>query len=140
MSDMRMPDLNAVTIAGRLTRDPELRVLPTGTPVCTLGLAVSRKFKTKDGESREEVLFINVTCWGKTAEFVGENFHKGHPMIITGRLKMDEWDDKTTGAKRTAIAINAERVQCLEWHGNTRGKKQEAEAEPASVDGDGIPF
>lgn len=129
MSDLRIPDLNQSILAGRLTRDPELRMLPSGTAICKLGLASSRKYRTKDGELREETLFINAVCWGKTAEFVAENFHKGHPMLIEGRLKMNEWDDKATGAKRTAIEISADRVQCLEWHGNTRGKPKPLEVE-----------
>ena len=72
MSDLRMPDLNKVSLAGRLTRDPELRYIPSGTAVCELGLAVSRKYRTKEGEQREWTLFINVKCWGKKAEDGGE--------------------------------------------------------------------
>lgn len=115
MADLRMPDLNRVFLAGRLTRDPELRYLPSGMAVCKLGLAVSRFFKTKDGERREETLFINATCWAKTAEWVGEAFKKGRPVIVEGSLKSDEWEDKNTGQKRTSIEVIAQRVQALDW-------------------------
>ena len=111
MADLKMPDLNKVFLAGRLTRDPELRYIPSGTAVCELGLAVSRKYRTKEGEQREETLFINVTCWDKTAEFVGENFHRGRPIIVEGRLKSDEWDNPNTGPKRNKHELTADRVQ-----------------------------
>jgi single-strand DNA-binding protein len=115
MADLRMPDLNNVLLAARLTRDPEARVLPSGMALCKLGLAHSRKFRTKEGDQREETLFINATCWGKTAEYVRDHFKKGRPVLIEGRLKLDEWDDKATGAKRSTIEITAERVQALDW-------------------------
>ena len=142
MADLKMPDLNKVFLAGRLTRDPELRYIPSGTAVCELGLAVSRKYRTKDGEQREETLFINVTCWDKTAEFVGENFHKGRPIIVEGRLKSDEWEDKNTGQKRTKIEITADRVQSLDWE--DRGTAQASKPAPRAIEEpvpeDDIPF
>ena len=144
MTDLRMPDLNKVYLAGRLTRDPELRYIQSGTALCKLGLAVSRKYKTKDGEQREDTLFINVTCWRGTAEYVGENFRKGRPVLIEGRLTSSEWEDKSTGQKRTAIEINADRVQSLDWEdrgGGARPSKPAAKSvseEP--VPEDDIPF
>jgi len=115
MADLRMPDLNKVYLAGRLTRDPELRYISSGTALCKIGLAVSRKYRSKDGESREETLFIDVTCWDKTAEFIGEKVKKGRPILVEGRLKTDSWEDKTTGQKRSKIEVTAERIQTLEW-------------------------
>lgn len=149
MADLRMPDMNMVLLAGRLTRDPEARVLPTGMALCKLGIAHSRKFRTKDGNQKEETLFINATCWGKTAEYVRDNFKKGRPVLIEGRLKLDEWDDKTTGAKRSSIEITAERVQALDWEdrggagggGGSRGGSRTSSApsdEPLPEDD--IPF
>lgn len=113
--DLRMPDLNRATIAGNLTRDPELKFIPSGTALCKLGLACNRKYKTKDGEQKEETLFINATVWGKSAEYAGENFKKGQPILVEGRLKSDEWEDKNTGQKRSQIEISADRVQALSW-------------------------
>ena len=114
MSDFRMPDVNKVLLAGRLPRDPELRYLPSGMALCKLGLAVSRFYKSKDGEKREETMFINVTAWGKTAEFTNEYLRKGRPVFVEGQLRMNEFEDKT-GQKRTVIEVNAERVQQLDW-------------------------
>ena len=115
MADLRMPDLNKVMLAGNLTRDPEARVLPSGMAMCKLGLAANRRYRDKSGEQKEETLFINATCWGKTAEYVRDHFKKGRPVMIEGRLKLDEWDDKATGQKRSTIEITAERVQSLDW-------------------------
>lgn len=114
MSDFRMPDVNKVILAGRLTRDPELRYLPSGMAVCKLGLAVSRFYKSKDGEKREETMFINVTTWGKTAEYTNEYLRKGRPVLVEGQLRSNDFEDKS-GQKRTVIEVNAERVQQLDW-------------------------
>ena len=113
MSDFRMPDVNKVFLAGRLTRDPELRYLPSGMPVCKLGLAVSRFYK-KDGEKREETLFINVTVWSKSAEYCNEYLRKGRPVLVEGQLRSNDFEDKS-GQKRSVIEITAERVQQLDW-------------------------
>ena len=113
--ELKMPDMNKVMLAGRLTRDPELRFVQSGQALCKLGLAVSRKYKDKQGNPKEETLFINVICWNKTAEYVAENFRKGRPVIIEGKLKSDEWEDKNTGQNRTSIEVQADRVQAMDW-------------------------
>lgn len=115
MSDLRIPDLNRVFLAGRLTRDPELRYVSSDIPVCKLGLAVSRFYRGRDGERKEDTLFVDVTCWRKTAEFVGENFKKGRPVLVEGRLQMNEWEDRNSGQKRQKIEVNADRVQAMDW-------------------------
>ena len=115
MSDLRMPDLNQVLLCGRLTRDPELRYLPSGTALCKLGLAVSRRYRSKEGERKEETLFINVTVWEKQAEFCGENLRKGRPVLVEGQLQSDEWEDKQTGQRRSSIQVRARRIQQLDW-------------------------
>jgi single-strand DNA-binding protein len=109
-----MPDLNKVFLAGRLTRDPELRYLPNGTPLCKMGLAVSRFFKNKDGERQEDTFFINVTTWSKSAEFCNEYLKKGRPVLVEGQLRGYEYQDKE-GQKRTGMEVNAVRVQQLDW-------------------------
>ena len=141
MSDFRMPDFNKVFLAGRLTRDPELSSIASGTALCKMGLAVSRRYKTRDGEQKEETLFINVVAWDKQAEYLGENLKKGRPIFVEGTLKMDQWEDKTTGQKRTSIEVRALRVQQLDW--DDRGGKPATPAprpieEP--VPEDDIPF
>lgn len=121
MADLRLPELNKVFLAGRLTRDPELRYLPSGTAVCEMGLASDRRYKTRDGENREETLFINVTAWARTAEYCGKNLRKGRPIMVEGELRSDSWEDKNTGQKRTKIEVNATRIQQLDWDDNRGG-------------------
>lgn len=121
MSDLRLPDLNKVTLAGRLTRDPELKYTGAGVAYCKLGLAVSRFYKTRDGERKEETLFVTVTAWDKAAEFIGERLKKGRPVLVEGRLTSNEWEDKQTGQKRTSIEVRAERIQQLDWDENRSG-------------------
>lgn len=115
MADLRMPNINHVTLAGNLTRDPELRYIASGMAVCKLGMAVSNKYKTKTGETREDTLFVNVTVWGAGGEWCGEHMKKGAPVHVDGSLKMNEWEDKNTGQKRSTIEVTANRVQSLAW-------------------------
>ena len=147
MADLRMPDLNKVFLAGRLTADPELRYISTGSAVCTLRLAVSRVYKTRDGEKKEDALFINVDTWDKTAEFCANNLRKGRPVLVEGVLKSDSWEDKATGQKRTRIDVRAVRVQKLDWDDRTGpGPTPAPEATPESkpseepIPEDDIPF
>lgn len=122
MSDLRLPDLNKVLIAGRLTRDPELKYIASGRAVCRLGLANSRHFRDKNsGERREDTSFVDVTVWDKQAEWIGEKLKKGRPVLVEGRLKSDMWDDKNTGQKRTKVEIVALRVTPLDWDEDGRG-------------------
>ncbi len=139
MSDLRMPDLNKVFLAGRLTRDPELKYLPSGTALCKMGLATSRFFKSKDGERKEETMFIDVTVWAKTAEYCGENLSKGRPIIVEGELRSHSWEDKDTGQKRTGYEINATRIQQLDW-AESRGPKPEPRKIEEPIPEDDIPF
>ena len=108
-----MAQLNKVYLMGNLTRDPELRRLANGTAVTDLGLALNRSFTGKDGERRDEVTYIDVTVWNRQAETCVEFLKKGRPVHIEGYLKMDQWDDKTTGEKRSKLKVEAERVQFL---------------------------
>ena len=109
-----MASVNKVFLIGNLTRDPELRYTPSGAPVVDLGLAVNRVYNTKDGERREETLFVDVTVWNRQAENCCQYLKKGRPVHVEGFLKMDSWDDKTTGEKRSKIKVEADRVQFLD--------------------------
>ncbi len=109
-----MADLNKVFLMGRLTFDPELRRTPTGTAVTELRLATTRSWSGRDGERREETLFIDVTVWDRQAENCCQYLRKGSGVHVEGFLKMDTWDDKTTGEKRSKIRVNADRVQFLD--------------------------
>lgn len=100
-----MASYNKVLLMGNLTRDPEVTYTPSQMLICKFGLAVSRKFRTKTGEDREEVLFIDCTAFDKRGEVISQYFTKGKPIFIEGQLKLDSWDDKTTGQKRSKIYV-----------------------------------
>jgi len=111
-----MIELNKVFLICRLTRDPELRYIPSGTAVCEMRVAADRSVPAKPGsaEPQKESLFVNVVAWGKTAEFCNEYMRKGSAMFVEGRLKFDSWEDKNGGGKRERISIVADRVQFAE--------------------------
>ena len=108
-----MASLNKVMLIGNVTRDPELRYTPKGTAVVELGLAVNRRYTADNGEKREEVVFVDVTYWGKTAEVAAEYLRKGRPVFIEGRLQLDSWDDKQTGQKRSKLRVVGESLEFL---------------------------
>ncbi len=106
-----MASLNRVFLIGNLTRDPEVRYIPSGAAVADLRMAVSRKYKTGTGEEKEETCFVTVTVWGRQAETCGEYLRKGSQAFIEGRLKYDEWEKE--GVKQNRITVVAERVQFM---------------------------
>ena len=108
-----MASFNKIILMGNLTRDPELRYTPKGTAVAKLGLAVNRTWKTETGETKEDVLFIDVEAFSRQAETIGQYLKKGSPILVEGRLRMDTWDDKQTNQKRTKILVTAENVRFL---------------------------
>jgi single-strand DNA-binding protein len=108
-----MASFNKVILLGNLTRDPEVRYTPKGTAVTDIGLAVNRVYTTDNNEKREEVTFVDVTLWGRTAEIAGEYLKKGRPCLIEGRLQMDTWDDKQSGQKRSKLKVIGEALQLL---------------------------
>lgn len=133
MSDFRMFDLNKVFLCGRLTRDPELRYLPSGTPVVKIGLAVSRKYTKASGEKGEETCFVNVEAWRKTAEFVDKYSVKGRPMFVEGRLKSRSWETDG-GQKRSVVEVTADRIEFMDWVEQTGGSSPSASKPAASQD------
>ncbi len=108
-----MASMNRVILAGNLTRDPEGRRLTSGTAVCNLGLAVNRRYRTSSGELSEETTFVDIEVWGRQAEFCRDYLRKGAPILLEGRLKLDSWEDRNTGQKRSKLRVVAERVQSL---------------------------
>jgi len=108
-----MASLNKVMLIGNLTRDPELRVTPKGTAICQFGLAINRTFKDETGATRDEVTFVDVEAWNKQGETIAKYCTKGKPLFIEGRLKLESWDDKTTGQKRSKMKIVLEHFQFL---------------------------
>ncbi len=108
-----MPNLNKVMLMGNLTRDPEMKYTPKGTAIANFGLAVNRNYTTEGGEKREEVTFIDIEAFGRTAEIIGEYFKKGRPIYVEGRLKLDQWDDKQTGQKKSKLRVVADSFEFL---------------------------
>lgn len=108
-----MASYNKVVLMGNVTRDPEFKVTPKGTSIAKIGLAVSRKFSTESGEKKEEVTFVDVDFIGKVSDVVSKYVKKGDPILIDGRLKLDQWEDKKTGEKRSKLGIFGENLQLL---------------------------
>src|SRR6187455_565520 len=147
-----MASFNKVILVGNLTRDPELRYTPKGTAIAKIGVAVNRVWTNEAGEKKEDVTFIDVDIFGRTAENVGQYMRKGRPILIEGRLRLDQWDDKQTGQKRSRLGVVAETVQFLGsaqgggGGGNDGGTPATARQRPAAaapagepVEGDGPP-
>ena len=129
-----MASFNKVLLLGNLTRDPEVRYTPKGSAVADLGIAVNRQYTLETGEKREEVTFVDVTFWGRTAEVAGEYLKKGRSVFIEGRLQLDSWDDKQSGQKRTKLKVIGEMMQMLGARpgGPVGGEEAEERSRPSS--------
>ena len=99
-----MASLNKVLLIGNLTRDPDVRMMSNGRPVCNFGLALNRNYKDSEGNRKEEVTFVDVECFGPRSEAVAKFFTKGRSIFVEGRLKLDQWESKE-GEKRSAIRV-----------------------------------
>ena len=111
-----MANFNKVLLVGNLTRDPELKHTPSNQAVAQIGLAVNRNFQTKDGEKREETTFVDCEAWGRTAEVMSQYLAKGRPVLVEGRLKLDQWQDKD-GNNRSKLKVVIENFQFLGGRG-----------------------
>lgn len=107
-----MPSYNKVVLIGNLTKDPEVRYIPSGTAVADLSLAINETFKNKAGEKVENTCFVDVIVWARQAETCGEYLSKGSPVLIEGSLQLDKWQTKE-GEARSKLRVRAERVQFL---------------------------
>src|SRR5262245_6628273 len=114
-------NFNKVILIGNLTRDVELRHTASNLAIAKVGLACNRRWRTPEGEQREETMFIDCEAFGKTAEFVSQYFSKGKSILIEGRLKLDQWEDKETKAKRSKHVVSIENVQFVESKGGGGG-------------------
>lgn len=121
MSDLRVPDLNHVLIAGRLTREPELKYTGDGRPYCRFSIANTRYYKDRNGQRTEDTTFVDVTSWGPMAEFIGEKLRKGRPVLVEGSLRTNEWEDQATGQRRSRLILNGRRVTPLDWEDSGSG-------------------
>jgi single-strand DNA-binding protein len=113
-----MANFNKVYLMGNLTRDPEMRVTPKGTAICQFGLAISRSWKDESGQTREETAFVDIEAWGKQGEVIAKYCTKGRPLFVEGRLKFDQWEDKTSGQKRSKLKVVLENFQFIGGRGD----------------------
>jgi single-strand DNA-binding protein len=128
-----MANFNKVILAGNLTRDPELRYTPKGTAIARLGLAINRKWKTETGEMKEDVTFVDVDAFGKTAETIGQYLKKGRPILIEGRLRYETWEDKQSGQKKSKLGVVMETFQFLDsGGGRSEGASEAPRSRPAA--------
>lgn len=149
-----MANLNKVLLMGNLTRDPEMKYLPSGTPVCELGLAVNRRWNDQaTGEKKEQTCFVDLTAFGRQAETLNQYMKKGRPIFIEGRLDYSQWETPE-GQKRSKLRVVVESFQFIGGRedgapaasgGAPRARSQDAGGMSAGMgdmgaDSDGIPF
>lgn len=126
-----MAYLNKCFLIGNLTRDPELRVTPKGTAICSFSLAVNRQFRDEGGNAREEVTYVDIEAWGKQAELCSKYLAKGSPCMVDGRLRLDSWEDRQSGQKRSKLKVVLDNVQFLGARSNgTPAELREGEQAP----------
>lgn len=138
MADFKMPNMNTVTVIGRLCRDGELKDVGS-TNLLKMTVVVSKKYKTKNGEQREDTAFIDVTLWGQSAEWLAEYAVKGAPVLVEGSLKQESWED-SDGNKQSKIIINAQRVQTLTWGENSESPVAGSDDEEDEIAEQDLPF
>ena len=126
-----MAQLNKVLLIGNLTRDPEVRYTPKGSAVADIGLATNRTWRTETGEEKEEVCYVNVVVWGKSAEAAGKYLKKGNPVFVEGRLQFESWEKN--GEKRTSLKVHCERLQFLSSGGRRSSEGDSPEAQAGAV-------
>jgi len=134
---------NKVILIGNLTRDPEIRYTPQGTPVTNFSLALNRKYKVGE-ELREEVSYFDIVVFGKQAETSSQYLSKGSSVLIDGRLQQRRWEDKDTGQKRSKVEVVAENVRFMPKRGQPTnaegGSSFGYEGPPPEITDDEVPF
>jgi single-strand DNA-binding protein len=131
-----MAGFNRVIILGNMTRDPQLRYLPSNTPVCDFGLAVNRRYRDRDGNQKEEVCFVDVSAFGRQAETINQYMSKGRPILVEGRLRFDSWTGQD-GQKRSKLSVTVENFQFVGGRGEGGGASHDQG--PPSGGGQGGP-
>ena len=127
---------------GNLTRDPEVRYTSSGTAIAKLGMAINRYWRNQEGQQQEETTFVDVDAFGKQAETIGQYLKKGRPIMVEGRLKLDQWEDKQTGQKRSKLGVTLENFQFLDSRseggdGGGSGGTQSSGGSPAGTQSSG---
>ncbi|OGI67938.1 single-stranded DNA-binding protein [Candidatus Nomurabacteria bacterium RIFCSPHIGHO2_01_FULL_42_15] len=123
--------LNKAILIGNLTRDPELRSLPSGVKVCSFSLATNRVWKDKNGARQESADYHNVVVFGRQAETVAQYMKKGSSILVEGRMQTRSWDDKTSGEKKYRTEVIADRTQFGPRSGNTNAGSVPSKSEPS---------
>ena len=135
--------LNKVMVIGHLGKDPEMRYTPSGRPVTTFSVAVSRSWNTADGERRSETEWFNIVSWGNLAEICKQYLHKGQQVYIEGRLQTRRWEDKE-GQKHTNVEVVANEMMMLgdrkDYNKESQETKQDEETSDPVADEDEFPF
>jgi single-strand DNA-binding protein len=126
-----MDSLNRVLLMGNLTKDPELRHLPSGVPLVDLRIAMSEKYTNRAGEDVESVCYVDVVAWSAQAEACNRHLSKGSPVMVEGRFQFDQWEKN--GEKRSRLCVRADRVQFM---GSTEHKQESVHAEPVEPAGE----
>ena len=134
-----MANFNRVIVAGNLTRDPQLSYTPSNTAVCEFGMAINRKWKDRDGNSKDEVCYVDIISYGRQAEVINQYMGKGRPMLVEGRLRYRQWTSKE-GQNRNKLDIVVENFTFLGGapqgggQGRPAGGRSAAHAQPGAMD------
>jgi single-strand DNA-binding protein len=120
-----MATLNKILLIGNVTRDPEMKFTPKGTPIANFGIAVNDNYKDEAGTKHEKVTFLDCTAFGKLADIIGQYVKKGKPLFLEGKLEIQTWDDKTSGQKRNKANIIVESMQMIGGNREDSGERQE---------------
>lgn len=128
-----MANLNKVFLIGNLTRDPELRYIPSGMAVATFTIAVNRTWKSQSGEKKEQTTFVRVVVWGRRAEVSSEYLSKGSPVFVEGRLQSRTWEGQD-GQKRSTIEVIADNIQFLRMGAKAGAPSETQAAVPEELD------
>lgn len=138
-----MASFNKVILLGNLTRDPELKYTPKGSAVCQFGLAINRKWRAEDGTTKEEVTFLDLLAWGKSAETISNYCKKGSSLHVEGRLSQEVWTDKESGQRKSKTRVVVESFQFIGGRQEKPEVKPEAKITKADIPqdpADDVPF
>jgi len=127
----KMTGFNRVVLIGNLTRDPQLRQIPSGTSVAELGLATNERYRNREGELAESTCFVDVVAWGKQAETCDQYLSKGAPILVEGRLQFDQWLN-SEGQKRSKLRVRADRIRFMGRASSAQGDRAEGSPAPAA--------
>ncbi|MGA1204892.1 MAG: single-stranded DNA-binding protein [Opitutales bacterium] len=140
-----MANFNKVLLMGNLTRDPEVRTTPSGLKIAKLGMAVNRRYRTRDEETKEETTFVDLDAFGNQAELIERYCGKGSPLFVEGRLKLEQWETNN-GEKRSKLMVVVENFQFMgsgqAQSGESGGAQSSGSAAPKgdAIDDDNVPF